>query len=271
MRSRTVSALIAAPLALGIVVLGKAYLTVMVTAIGVAAVMEFYRLARSSGLSASPVLGGFGVAAFAVAGHLGSDAWIGHVLVGLVIASLALQTVTTGRNNALANPAITVFGASYVGGALATFLLLRQAGGPSAGLGHVVSTLLAVWATDIAAYFLGSAFGKHRLVPAVSPNKTVEGAVSGLVAGTATGIGVRALGVALGWWAGVPLWHGALLAVAASVFGQVGDLAESAMKRNAKVKDSGVFMPGHGGVLDRIDSVLFAMPVVYYCVRLLLQ
>jgi len=117
---------------------------------------------------------------------------------------------------------------------------------------------------------LGSAFGKHKLAPDVSPNKSLEGAISGLVTGAATGVVVRALGAALGWWPGISIWHAAALAAIASVAGQAGDLAESAMKRNAKVKDSGVFMPGHGGVLDRIDSVLFAIPVVYYYVRLFL-
>ncbi|MEW6227981.1 MAG: phosphatidate cytidylyltransferase [Bacillota bacterium] len=271
MRSRVMSALIAAPLVLAIVAVGGTCLTVMVTGLGIAAVVEFYRLGRGSGFQPSATLGAVGVAALAVAGHLGSEMWLGAILAGLVIASLTLQIITAGRSNAVANPAVTVFGASYVGWALATFLLLRRLGGPSAGLGHVVSMLLAVWATDIGAYFLGSAFGRHKLVPDLSPNKSVEGAVFGLVAGAVTGVGVRSLGATLGWWPGVPIWHAAILAAMASAAGQAGDLAESAMKRNAKVKDSGVFMPGHGGVLDRIDSVLFAIPVVYYYVRLLLQ
>lgn len=270
MRSRVISALIVAPLVLAVVAVGGIYLTVMVVGLGIAAVAEFYGLGRGSGLQPSVALGVAGVAAFAVAGHLGSETWLGAILAGLVIASLTVQTVTAGSSNAVGNPAVTVFGASYVGWALATFLLLRRLGGPSAGLGHVVSMVLAVWGTDIGAYFLGSALGKHKLAPDVSPNKSLEGAIFGLVAGAATGVGARAFGAALGWWPGISIWHAAVLAAMASVAGQAGDLAESAMKRNARVKDSGVFMPGHGGVLDRIDSVLFAIPVVYYYVRLFL-
>lgn len=271
MRSRVVSGIIAAPLVMAIVVAGRVYLTLMVAAIGVAAVAEFYRLGRSSGLCPSTGLGVAGVLAFSAAGHLGAETWLGAILAGLVVASLALQTLRAGRTNAIANPAVTAFGASYIGWALATFLLLRRLGGPGAGLEHAVVTLLVVWATDTAAYFLGSAFGRHKLAPEVSPNKSAEGAISGLVAGVAVGIGARALGGALGWWPGLPIWPSTLVATLASCAGQAGDLAESAMKRSAKVKDSGVFLPGHGGVLDRIDGVLFAIPVVYYCVRLFLS
>lgn len=270
-RERVVSALVAAPVVIAVVVAGGPYLAVVVAGIGVGAVLEFYRLARGAGLEPAPAVGVLGVVSFALAGYLGSSAAVGATLAGMIVVSLVFQTLKLGRQSAIANPAVTVFGAAYVGWAVALLLLLRGLGGTAAGLGHVVTALLTVWANDIGAYFLGSAFGRHKLIPEVSPNKSVEGAVSGLVTGVCVGVGARMVGAAFGWWPRVSFVHAVALSLAIGVAGQAGDLAESAMKRNAHVKDSGAFLPGHGGVLDRIDSVLFAIPVAYYYVVLFLM
>ncbi len=271
MRPRVLSALVVAPAALACVVAGGIYLAALVGAIGILAMLEFSRLARASGFAPQTALGVAGVVALAVAGHLGANEWMGAIVALLVVGSMITQTIGAGRENAVANPAVTVLGAAYIGWALATFLLLRRLGGEGAGLGHAVCALVTVWATDTGAFFFGSAFGRHRLLPAVSPKKSVEGAVFGLVAGVAAGVGSRLLGAELGWWPAMAAPSATAISLAASVAGQAGDLAESAMKRNANVKDSGVFMPGHGGVLDRIDSLLFAIPVVYYCLRLFVR
>ncbi len=268
MRERVASALVAAPIAMAVVVAGGPYLGVMAAGIGVAAVLEFYRLARGAGLEPAALVGVAGVVSFALAGHLGSSPGVGATLAGVIIASLGVQTFRRGPDLAIANPAVTVFGAAYVGWAVALLLLLRRLGGPGAGLGHIVAALVTVWADDTGAYFLGSAFGRHKLMPGVSPNKSVEGAVLGLLTGVCVGVAVRVLGAFAGWWPGIPLAQAVFFSMAVSVAGQAGDLAESAMKRNAHVKDSGAFLPGHGGVLDRIDSVLFAIPVAYYYVLL---
>ncbi|MDI7246306.1 MAG: phosphatidate cytidylyltransferase [Bacillota bacterium] len=271
MRERILSGLIAAPIAVAVVVAGGPYLAVMAAGIGVAGVLEFYRLARGAGFEPGAAIGVVGVLSFALAGHLGSSAAVGATLAGMIIVSLVSQTLRLGRESAIANPAVTVFGAAYVGWAIALLLLLRGSEGAAAGLGHVVTALLTVWANDIGAYFLGSALGRRKLMPDVSPRKSIEGAISGLVTGVCVGVGARALGAALGWWPGIPFAHAVMLSLVVGVAGQAGDLAESAMKRNAHVKDSGVFLPGHGGVLDRIDSVLFAIPVAYYYVMLFLE
>jgi phosphatidate cytidylyltransferase len=120
---------------------------------------------------------------------------------------------------------------------------------------------LTTWAGDIGAYYVGSRLGRRPLAPRVSPKKTVEGALGGVAATVL----IAALGS--GWvWTRLPLatavWVGGLLAVV----GMVGDLAESAVKRAAGVKDSGALIPGHGGILDRLDSVIFCVPVLYGCV-----
>jgi phosphatidate cytidylyltransferase len=114
------------------------------------------------------------------------------------------------------------------------------------------------WAGDSAAYYVGRMFGKHRLAPVISPKKSWEGAIGSVVGSVVFGI------LYLGYFdPQVPKWEVAVIAVAANIAGQLGDLAESAMKRGAGVKDSGNILPGHGGMLDRVDSSLFALPVVY--------
>ena len=114
-------------------------------------------------------------------------------------------------------------------------------------------------AADTAAFFVGHAFGRHPLASRVSPGKTVEGAVGGVLGGVAGALAVRALGLP-----GLPFAPAAALGVGVAVLGIVGDLVESLIKRWAGVKDSGALFPGHGGMLDRIDSLLFGAPVLYY-------
>jgi len=132
-------------------------------------------------------------------------------------------------------------------------------GGEAEPMAHrwLLAALALVWAADTGAYFAGRHLGRHKLAPTISPNKTIEGAAGGVVAGIAAAIG-------FGWLAGagVPQWPAvALVALVATLFSIVGDLVESLLKRQAGVKDSGDLIPGHGGVLDRIDGVLAALPV----------
>jgi phosphatidate cytidylyltransferase len=121
--------------------------------------------------------------------------------------------------------------------------------------------LAVVFAGDVCAFYGGQTFGRHRLAPRISPKKTVEGAVCGLI-GSCVGGGLMSFGIFPS-----PAF-GALIPLAAllGVFGQLGDLWESTLKRKAKVKDSGTLLPGHGGIFDRLDSILFTVPVLYYCV-----
>jgi phosphatidate cytidylyltransferase len=118
------------------------------------------------------------------------------------------------------------------------------------------------WVGDIAAYYVGRSVGQHRLAPRVSPKKSWEGSGASLAASILFG-----WLFARGMLAAAPAWQAVTIAAAGNVAGQLGDLAESAMKRGAGVKDSGAILPGHGGLLDRVDSTLFAVPVVYLCLR----
>lgn len=166
----------------------------------------------------------------------------------------------------------TVAGFLYVGGSLAFAPLLHalpQVGGGTGPLGAWAGPLLLIfpitvtWMGDSGAYFSGMRFGRHKLIPSVSPKKTVEGSIGGLVVSAITGAAIA--GMALH---SIPIWglgavEGALVGLVLGAVAQVADLAESVIKREAGVKDSGSLLPGHGGVLDRFDAVLFNLPAFY--------
>ena len=140
------------------------------------------------------------------------------------------------------------------------------------GTAYLLFLFLCVWCGDIAALYVGKNFGRHKLAPSLSPNKTWEGALASVGASVLFGVGL----IALGNWTVAhgssmarlhtrePLWQWFLLAVLLNVAAQVGDLIESAVKRGVGVKDSGTLLPGHGGVLDRIDALLLAAPVLWF-------
>ena len=146
----------------------------------------------------------------------------------------------------------------YIALPLASLVQIRLIAGPEA----VFLVMLTIMISDTAQYYVGRAFGRRRLAPAISPKKTVEGAIGGLVFGT---VGLIVIGA---WWA--PQWGIAtrlVLGLAVVALGIAGDLFESFLKRRAGVKDSSALIPGHGGVLDRIDALLFAAPVYYLVLR----
>jgi phosphatidate cytidylyltransferase len=161
-------------------------------------------------------------------------------------------------NQGLINAAVNLFGIIYIGFMFAFFLLLRFIPGGD-GFFYMLTTAFITFANDTAAYFIGVKFGRHKLSPKISPKKSVEGSLGGLLGGLIAA-------VVLGLFFGKSLWFMLILGVLIVIAGQFGDLIESVIKRNAGVKDSGMFLPGHGGVLDRLDSLLLSAPVVYYFV-----
>lgn len=187
----------------------------------------------------------------------------GILSLGLLVYCVFLRPV----EEVMADASASIFCLVYVGFTLLALPALREeANGPSL----VAFLLCVVWAGDTAALYIGRAWGRHKLAPTLSPNKSWEGAL-GSVAGSllVTG-GLLALASQLQTWNSVRLsypedvWYWLALAVVVNVAGQVGDLAESALKRSAGVKDSGTLLPGHGGILDRIDALLLAAPVLWY-------
>jgi phosphatidate cytidylyltransferase len=178
--------------------------------------------------------------------------------IALFLLSIAVHTLFrfSDIKQAASEAALLFFGIVYVPYLLGYLILLRNH--PS-GLNWILLILFIVMSGDSAAYFFGSRFGKHKLYPAVSPNKSVEGALFGL-AGSVTG----ALVAKLIYFSELSVANGILAALLIGTLGQLGDLFESMIKRSCGVKDSGRIIPGHGGILDRLDSILFAAPATYY-------
>jgi len=163
-----------------------------------------------------------------------------------------------GDREALSRASAAVFPALYLGLPIGAMVALRALRGREA----LFLLLLTVMVSDTAQYYSGRAFGRRLLAPAISPKKTIEGAAGGVVFGTAL------LTIAGGWWLPtIPAGLRALVGAAIVVLGIVGDLFESMLKRSAGVKDSSALIPGHGGVLDRIDALLFAAPIYYVVLK----
>lgn len=277
---RTGAALVGIPIALAILYAGGWVLAAALALLAVIGVLEFFRLAERSGARPLRVPGIVGTALFIlVAGFeptLSATApllWGVTVVLLLVTAAAAIWTRgTTGRP--LASVAATVAGSLFVGGTLVHGLLLRHLlatgiapganTGPWAGTALVGFAVGLTWLNDSGAYFAGSAFGRRKLIPTVSPGKTVEGAIAGII--TAVVAGALYSAFILGDLVGLPLglWEGAVGGVLIAVVAQVGDLVESLFKREAGVKDSGRLIPGHGGMLDRFDALFYALPVAYW-------
>lgn len=164
-----------------------------------------------------------------------------------------------GRQPYIANVATTVFGMIYCGWFPLHLLFLRNLSSErfADGLGFVVLMFTAILATDIGCYYAGRHLGKHKLAPIISPNKTIEGSIGGACAAV-----VAALIV--GYFLDLEWYFSVMLGLLCTIFGQIGDLCESLIKRDAGVKDSGHSLPGHGGFLDRTDSFILTIPVMYY-------
>jgi phosphatidate cytidylyltransferase len=266
---RFITALILIPLVLLLIFLGPRWLVALaVAAVAALAAWEFLGLARSSGANPPRIAVLVAIATLFAANF----AWdqrdqIAAILGILSLALLVYCTFFRPVEQMLADASTSIFCLFYVGMTLVTLPALREeTNGPSL----VAFLFCVVWAGDIAALYVGRAWGRHKMAPSLSPNKTWEGAL-GSLAGS-----LMVTGVLLGlarlfemWdqvWLSYPedLWYWLGLAVLVNVAAQVGDLAESALKRSAGVKDSGSLLPGHGGVLDRIDALLLAAPVLWY-------
>ena len=246
---RALSSLVLAPLALAAVWLGGAWLLALLAAALAVMATEWERLARPPA-AARPAAATL-AAALATAltlGFLGLTAWALGVLVagGVVIAGLVR------RRGAAAWPA--AFGPLYLGAPAAAFFWLRET--PQDGALLATGLLAVVWASDIGAWAVGSAVGGARLAPRLSPRKTWAGAAGGVVLAAAAGAGLAAAA------GGVSPFLGALAGAALSAVAQFSDLFESWLKRRRGVKDSGAILPGHGGLLDRVDGLLGAAPAL---------
>ena len=265
---RVLTALVLIPLVLVLVFLGPRWLIIVATAVlaGLAA-WEYLGLAELGGARPPRIAVVVAVAAI-FAGNSDYPDLTAAIFSALSLGLLLYCTFRSPAERVMPDAAVSVFCLMYVGLTLLTLPALREEpNGPSL----LIFLFFVVWAGDISALYVGRAWGRHKLAPRLSPNKSWEGAL-GSVAGSllATGILLGLAALMMAQWNSAVLyfpddvWYWLGLAVVVNVAGQVGDLVESALKRSAGVKDSGSLLPGHGGVLDRVDALLLAAPVLWY-------
>jgi len=183
------------------------------------------------------------------------------VAITLTICAMCsfMWVLFRGRQPYIANVATTLLGMVYCGWFPLHLIFLRDLSSTKydSGLGFVVLMFTAILLTDIGCYYIGTKFGKHKLAPVISPNKTIEGSIGGMICAI-IGAVIIGLFIDLQWYLAV------FAGIICTIFAQIGDLCESLIKRDAGVKDSGTSLPGHGGFLDRTDSFILTIPVMYY-------
>lgn len=272
MLQRSLTALVGIPVLVAAIWLGAPWLTALILAAGTLAIWELYRM-TPPGVRQLPVILG---AAWVIALLSGAQAASGRdnflIITGGVMAAGAFTALlwfiayywsedSAAKNAYPLGFGYLVFGPVYVGFLLATALMLREISGvdsPNLGRSWLLFALLVTFAVDTGAYGVGRTIGKRPMAPRISPNKTWEGSVGGFVSAVAA-----ALLLGLIFDLEVPVWQQAVIGAVVGVVAQLGDLVESKLKRVADVKDASSIIPGHGGLLDRLDSILFVLPAVY--------
>lgn len=274
MRTRALSSVGVVVVGIVPAVLGGPVFAVLMASIGAIGYREFRRLCAPLSADPAPATGYAAVFAFAAAGFTGSGEAVLVAALATGVPFVAVLARSQGSTPVVAW-SLAVAGSFYVGLPVYAAVALRTSpgdvdaawlrslaaavadgDGAPRGLAWLLIVLFATWLGDTLAYFVGRRWGRRLLLPRVSPKKTVEGALGGLAgAALAGGLGVLVFGL------GVPTVAGAAVGLVLGAVGQVGDLAESLLKRQAGVKDSGALIPGHGGVLDRIDGLLFALAI----------
>ncbi len=266
LKKRVITALWGVPLLIAIVWLGEPWFTILVAIWGLLATFEFYRMVAASKVPPLTCFGLIWTLLFILSPHFGYALLTPLLLTSAVILPL-IWLLLRPQKEAFTSWAWTIAGILYLGWLLSHFVALR---GLDDGRNWVFFALFVTFASDTIAFFVGRALGRRHLAPHISPGKTWEGAIAGVL-----GAIIVSLFFILPklftvdnpfYLQDFAYWQAILLGLLVSVFGQLGDLIESLLKRNMGVKDSGRLVPGHGGFLDRIDSVVFAGIVVYYYV-----
>jgi phosphatidate cytidylyltransferase len=273
---RILTAVVGLPVGIFILYLGGTLFTVGVGLLALLGMGEYCAAAAKKGLAPSRFLAYCSIPAFLLAAHFTRAPLAEVLLFGLIavftLVSLATPALQGRTTAAIGISSTTLTAILYIGFLFSFLVLMRGASGKinafapfrihlEAGFVYVLYLFSVSWLTDTGAFFFGRALGKQKLAPRISPNKTIEGSVGGVLL-------ALLIGVPLAVWMGLPFRHAAILALLGSIAGQVGDLAKSAIKRDAGIKDFGSFFPGHGGVLDRFDSVIFNAPLFYFYLRL---
>ncbi|MGM0470692.1 MAG: phosphatidate cytidylyltransferase [Bacillota bacterium] len=266
LNKRIYSALIGIALLTFILKVGGLLFLAAVLVLAGTGLLEFYKFAAAKGVRPYKVVGIVTGLLLLVGIYLKTQGLIVNfnlylgiisILYILLISNLFKQSLDF--QSAIIDTAVTMLGVLYVCGFFLYLILIYnfKLSGVDIGKRLIWLPLLVTWATDTAAYFTGLNLGKNKLAPAISPKKTIEGAVGGLVGSLITVL-------IFGMWLPLSLFERVILGLLLGIVSQLGDLVESTFKRDAQIKDAGTIIPGHGGILDRFDSLLFVLPVTYY-------
>lgn len=266
LKQRSITAAILLPIILLAVWFGNPWFGVFIAAAALVATLEFYRMVSNSGkghpLTRFGILWAVALTLSPLSFHYRDINLLPAIMSIAVIISLAWTLIHSQRETAFQDWAWTVAGVLYIGWMLSYWLNLNIL---DDGRNWVYLALFTIFANDTGAYFIGRKWGRHKLAPATSPGKTWEGAMGGLLSSIAGAVAVFLL-LNLFCTFSLLYWQLILLACLISLFAQLGDMVESLLKRNLEAKDAGKLLPGHGGVLDRLDSLIFVAPMVYYYV-----
>jgi len=259
--TRIIVSVIAIPLILALCYWGGIPFLLLVSGIGTIAFWEFSRMGERKGLVIKPI---FGIASVEI---LILNAYFNFVQTEIIFIVILLFAVLLklfdSRGSAIIDTGALLLGISYLGLFASALIKIREFYPPASlvyerGGYLIISILATIWICDSAAFFLGTAFGKHRLYERISPKKSWEGAIAGFV------FSLLAMTLAKYTVLDFLTWFQIIgLGIIIGVFGQIGDLVESMFKRDADVKDSSALIPGHGGIFDRFDSLLFTAPIIY--------
>lgn len=255
LKQRVITALIAAPIAIFVFLRGSWLFSAAMTLLALVAWHEFCQMSETKKVNSFPSWGAGLILLVMGAAQFGEGRYVTFVVFISIAVFLSAAVIGAPRIT-FTDSLYAVVGVLYIGMAFSHFMWLRFLE-PETGLKFFALTVLGTWACDTFAYFFGIRFGVHKLCPTVSPAKSIEGALAGF-------IGCIGLVGLVGFSLAVPLWLSLVTGAIVGVLCQLGDLVESALKRHMGVKDSGGFFPGHGGVLDRLDSLMFSIPAVYY-------
>lgn len=264
--TRVAIALIGIPIFVAAIWFGKIYFALLIAIFALVGTYELFAIAQVLEYRPQKWIGYLGVVAVAYIFLHHSIMLIAYLLMLLALGALMAEMFAL-KEKPLANTAVTLFSLFYTGLFFSSLIGIRESAVfgnyQTAGI-FLILVFTGVWICDTVAYFYGTRFGKRKLFPEVSPNKSVEGAVSGFVASFV----IFLVAFFLELLPGFQLYHALILSVLTGIFGQIGDLIESWLKRTAQIKDSSSIIPGHGGVLDRFDSMIIVAPLTYVLIQI---